>query len=614
MKKKLQCLCALIILCLVSLIAMIYRGKTQVELSIDESSNLSLTVNSAGGKKVLYPYENPLDGKSYFFLPSYAHGHTIHVRRSGDYKITVEGERLGIGRTFLWEDDKSYPITVTNRAGSSLQEYSVVFMRSENIPAVFIETDSGSMEYLHSDKNNMEPGFISIVEANGNIEYAGVLERISGRGNTSWQVEKKPYIIKLNAPKALLGMDSGKRWYLLPIWRESNRMNTKVALDIAAELGLAYTPQCTWIDLYLNGEYNGNYLLCESMTVESGRIEIANLEKENKINNPDIESAVAFEEEFYKGYELKNGGGNTNGGYLVEKDNPIYYQSEPSGFITASGNCFSLKSPSYASREQVEYIKNYFQAIEDMIAGGNPDYEHYIDLKSFSARFLVDEISLNFDANVTSMFFYKNKDSDLLYAGPVWDYDSSMGWGKVGPFSDYEESTLNNIRDDDLKWYQLLYFLNEEFYRQVVSDYEKLLPYFETLLDSTIDEYADTVRASSLMDAVRWQAASDDMQGHYVDFDNNVRYLKFFLAKRLNYLCEKWQIPYQEFATESNGLTHTVTFICDNDMIETKYVTDADILTELPYLDESLYDGWYYGTIKYNGKIPIYEDCTLYAR
>lgn len=249
-----------------------------------------------------------------------------------------------------------------------------------------------------------------------------------------------------------------------------------------------------------------------------------------------------------------------------------------------------------------------------MIAGGNPDYEHYIDLKSFSARFLVDEISLNFDANVTSMFFYKNKDSDLLYAGPVWDYDSSMGWGKVGPFSDYEESTLNNIRDDDLKWYQLLYFLNEEFYRQVVSDYEKLLPYFETLLDSTIDEYADTVRASSLMDAVRWQAASDDMQGHYVDFDNNVRYLKFFLAKRLNYLCEKWQIPYQEFATESNGLTHTVTFICDNDMIETKYVTDADILTELPYLDESLYDGWYYGTIKYNGKIPIYEDCTLYAR
>ena len=56
-------------------------------------------------------------------------------------------------------------------------------------------------------------------------------------------------------------------------------MNTKTAFDIAEILGLYYSPQCTWIDLYLNGEYSGIYLLTESVSAGAGRVEITDLEK-----------------------------------------------------------------------------------------------------------------------------------------------------------------------------------------------------------------------------------------------------------------------------------------------------------------------------------------------
>lgn len=588
MKKKVCLLCTFIVLCFIGIL-MFIKQRPSVRLKLSDDDSVVLSIEANGSKQDLYPYENPIDGKSYFFLPSYTKNSRIHIDKAIDDSLALHG-------------------------------YQTVFMHSSDIPAIFIETDSGSMDYLDKDKNNEESGNINIIEENGNTVYRGKLERISGRGNSSWeQYPKKSYAIKLDTAKALLGMDAGKKWCLLPIWREEARMSTKLALDIASELGLEYTPQCTWVDLYLNGEYNGNYLLCEAVAIGEGRVDINNLEKENKANNPDILEAASFSGASYKGYELTNGD-NVEGGYLVEKDYSLYYDEGTSGFITDSGYCFTLKSPEHASREQVEYIKGYFQDIENMILNNEPDYDNYIDLESFAARFLLDEISLNFDANVTSMYFYKEKNSDLLYAGPVWDYDSSMGWGKLGSgeWTDYEQTTLNTLRDEELNWYPMLY-QDSAFYNQVVTDFESLLPYMEKIIETTIDEYADIIRASSLMDEVRWQNAYTDSneRGHYETYYNNVRYLKFFLSKRLNYLCGRWQVPYKEFSTYSTGETHEITFVHNGTVVETRLVQDGDTLTELPYLDEERYFGWSWYNPQnkiYRGKLPIYESCTFYAR
>jgi len=620
MKKKIQRLCALMALSFLFFL-MLTDKKSRNELHISEQNGIVLTIDSNNREQEFYPYENPMDGLTYFFLPSYTENDTVYIKRPIGKTITINGEPVKNHRELTWKTDEIYEITVADSTNDPhISEYQVVFMRSANIPAVFIDTRSGSMEYLHADKENKEPGQIRIMEENGSLVYIGRLDSISGRGNSTWGYDKKSYSIRLQNAKALLGMDQGKKWYLLPVFIEKNRMNSKVALDIAAELGLAFTSQCTWIDLYLNGEYSGNYLLCEAISVEDGRVEIHDLEQENKANNPNIGEAPAFVKDSCKGCVLTNGN-DTNGGYLIEKDGPSAYELESSGFQTASGAYFVIKSPEHASEAQVEYIMDHFQTIENMIVNDAPDYDHYIDLDSFAARFLVDEISLNYDANVTSMFFYKNSDSNLLYAGPVWDYDSSMGWGKeeMHEWNDYERSILHNVRNsiNTLNWYQMLYE-NKEFYDRMTALFEDLLPYMETLLESTIDEYADTIRASALMDGIRWQYAYADStnQGHYINFDNNVRYLKYYLANRLNYLCEKWQIPYKKFISAGNGELHTVSFIIDDRCVETQMIQDGETLNSPPLLDETEYAGWYFtfNEEKYFDQLPIYEDCTLYAK
>ncbi|MDE7339347.1 MAG: CotH kinase family protein [Lachnospiraceae bacterium] len=620
MNKKILRLCALMILSFLGILTLLH-GKAKTELYISGQNGILLTIDANGRETEFYPYENPIDGLTYFFLPSYMEDHVIYMKKSFGETLLVNGEPVKDNHKLEWKNDEIYQIAVTGNPNCPPAEYQVVFMKSANIPSIFIDTQSGSMEYVHADKENKESGQICIIESDGSLEYSGRLESISGRGNSTWGYDKKPYSIKLRNEKALLGMDQGKKWYLLPIFIEKNRMNSKVALDIATRLGLAFTSQCTWIDLYLNGEYRGNYLLCESVTVGDGRIAIHDLETENMANNPDIDEAPVFMYDTYKGCVLADGG-NVNGGYLIEKDGPGNYELEKSGFLTTSGACFVLKSPEHASQEQVEYIMDYFQTIENMITENTPDYQNYIDLDSFAARFLVDEITLNYDVNVTSTFFYKNIDSNLLYAGPVWDYDSSMGFGKenMHEWCDYERFTFDNVREgiNTLNWYQLLYN-NETFYERMTAKFADLLPYMETLLESTIDEYAEYIRASALMDGKRWQYAyaTSTNQGHYVEFDSNVRYLKYYLAKRLNYLCEAWQIPYQKFTTAGNGEMHSVSFMVGDTCVETRMVPDGETMPNVPPLpDEEKYLGWYFtfNEERYFDKLPIYEDCVLYAK
>lgn len=619
MRKRIYLLGAIALLCCTGFFILMTK-KPSTMLHFNQDGGIVLSINSTGSRYTLYPYENPDDGITYFFLPSYVKNSSVYIDKPKNCTITLNGKPIKNRRSFDFTGKEVHEISVAKDGGETISEYRAAFMRSADIPAVFIETDSHDTEYLNRNKNNEDTGYIRILEENGNIQYSGKLERISGRGNSSWeQYPKKSYAIKLDSAKALLGMDAGKKWCLLPLWREEVMQSTRLAFEIAAELGLEYTPECAWADLYLNGEYNGCYLLCEAIAAGDGRVEINNLEKENKANNPDILEAASFTESDYKGYELTNGS-NTDGGYLVEKDYSLYYDEDSSGFVTDSGYCFTLKSPEHASRAQVKYIRDYFQKIEDMILDGEPDYGNYIDLESFAARFLVDEITLNFDSNVTSMYFYKEENSNLLHAGPVWDYDSSMGWGKLGTgeWTDYEQSTLNPLREEELNWYPALY-RDEAFYNEVTGKFEKLLPYMETLLNTTIDQYADTLRASVAMDAARWHNAYEksNERGHYETYDNNVRYLKFFLSNRLNFLCKRWNISYKEFAACTTGEMHEIKFVHNGEVVETRQVMDGDALTELPYLDEEHYFGWSWYNAEnkvYRGKLPIYEDCTFYAR
>lgn len=378
--------CMGLVLTLLMAAALVYLHYMKINSVVLQADGdvLYVDVNMQQSTNKVSLWQDEEDGRSYFFLPSCVRDRKVKMGHCGE-GLEIDGQLYEEGDVFTWEEGREYYLQRMDE-DYTLHEYQVIFMKSANIPSIFINTESGSMEYVNEERHNLESGDICVVLENGMTEYQNVLPKIVSRGNVSWDRPKKPYTIKLQDKYPLCGLRKGDKWRLLALWSEGSRLNTKIALDIAERLGMANTVQGTWIDLYFNGEYAGIYLLTESVTVGEGRVDIYNLEKENKQNNPDIEKAVHFEEENQKGYLLDHVN-TVDGGYLIEKDTGEYYEGEQNGFETTAGFKFSIKEPAHASREQVEYIAGYVDDIDQMVQNGDPAVWDYLDLDSLVNAF-----------------------------------------------------------------------------------------------------------------------------------------------------------------------------------------------------------------------------------
>lgn len=603
-------------MCLIGAAAIFFQEQKAV-FSFEQSGGMQIVLTEGMEEQAIKLWKNDEDGKYYFFMPSFVK-QTLWIGETGGKQITWNGQNLFTGLKIRWEDNQSNVLEIHNEE-KGIETYEIVFLRSSKIPAIFIESESGNMEFIHEAKENEEKGDINVFMPEGG-KYSGSLEKISMRGNSTKSYPKKPYAIRLSEEIALCGMNKSKRWNLIAGWREGNKMNSKVAYDMAKMLGEGNSVSSTWVDLYMNGEYSGVYLLCEAISIGNHGIDIYDLEKANQKENPNIEDMPTFTTENAKGYIL-NDPEVIDGGYLVEKEHDPYWKDAPSGFITDAGQYFVIKEPKQASKAQVEYIRSFFQNIENLMGEEGIQWSQYFDTKSLVRQFLIDEITMNYDAGVTSMFFYKDKGDELIYLGPPWDYDTALG--TVPPFiGDY---TRNNYAgsmfevDRGLRpWYKAI-LSDEEFQKEIINQYTTLLPYIEYLLEQGIDEYANLIRESMKMEEIRWGLAEKETivnAGHYRTFEANVNFLKYFLAKRINFLNEKWNTSYDKLQIPANGQSHRVILVKDGMPEEEFNVEDGQVITELPMLDESKYAGWYfeYSNEEYRDYIPIYEETVLEAR
>lgn len=583
MKKTWQLLCILVLFVLFGCFLFFARNRN-VQFQTDENHSLVLSLKADDGNRILYPWFDESSGITYFFLPSFVQDNRIYCDYLKDEFLTIDGDFLSKRSCFTWKPETTYSIECDGQA------YDVVFMKSANLPSLFLETESGSMEAVNADKEYEEPGSASLVNTTGNAEYQGKLKRISARGNSTFGTEKKAYTITLDDAAPLCGLESGKKWNLLALYFEYDKIHTKLIYEMADYLGLEYTPGCTWVDLYCNGEYQGLYLLTEAVTVADGRVEIHDLDKENeKQGNPT----------------------NISGGYLIEREETERLEPAEAYFTTAlCGYNFALRSPKTPTGEELDYISSYVQNIENMLVEGDTAYKDYLDLDSFAKQFLIDKIVLNPDAMRMSAFYYKDWNSDILKAGPLWDYDRAMGTS----LPDYTAS-LEAYPDSMNDWYMPLYG-DEEFYSKLLSYYEQLLPFLEDMLETKIDFYVNMLRASIAMDSTLYPLERIDNDSRsYTEYKNYIKYLKYFLAGRLNYLNEVWGISYEVFTPPSSTeQTHTVRFLDENGSItETREVKDGALLEDLPALDWENYYGWRFAQTgkQFHSLIPIYEDLDL---
>lgn len=452
------------------------------------------------------------------------------------------------------------------------REITLTVMQSQNIGSIYINTESGNMKSVHADKEHKEPGDILVVEPDGTADYNGELAHIKGRGNTTWKfISKKPYNIKLDKKASLLGMDASKKWCLLANGQDHTQIRNKIAFDLADEVGLEYSPDSQFTDLYLNGEYVGVYQLTEK--VEAGKnnlVKIKDLASETeKANEQDLDKYTQVlpetKPDSKKYFEIPNNPEDITGGYLLEFDVDNKYDTEASGFVTNRGQCVVVKSPEYATKEQVDYISSFVQDLEDAIyshTGKNDKgiyFTEYIDLESAALMYLVQEYSLNIDCGVTSFFLYKDSDTNgdgKIHTAPPWDFDVAFGNLETylddthtfkSPDALYAATEFDWKTNENLLFAQL--YTYKEFQELVKKLYnEKFKPALNILNSSeavsgehikSIAAYREILEPSVNMNFVRWDIREKRLVPKAgLTYDSQMNYLWDFTSKRSEFFEE----------------------------------------------------------------------------
>ena len=361
------------------------------------------------------------------------------------------------------------------------------------------------------------------------------------RGSTSQQWPKKPYGFETrnadgsNRNVSLLGMPEENDWILYPSYFDRTLLRNVLTYRLGNRL-LPYAPRTRFVELVVDGDYRGIYILTEKIKRDANRVDIAKL-------TPD-----------------DNSGDDLTGGYLLKFDKGV---DETNSFATNEPQLppdvyknnfvqFVYPKPADISPTQRAYIETAYHGLEAAFAG--PDfadptagYAPLVDVASFVDFFLLNEVARNLDGYRISTFFYKEKDSrgGRWHMGPLWDFNFAYG---SAFYCDGSETSgwayqFNDVCPDD--YYAVPFFwarlrADPTFNERLRDRYHSLRA--GVLHTDSLHQYLDA-QAAYLGDAigrnrVRWPGTEGWFPATYVgdSYTDDHDWLKAWLADRLAWL------------------------------------------------------------------------------
>ena len=506
-----------------------------------------------------------VDGTNYLFLPSSANLASLNAvftrsAETGDLVVTGDLSSQNVSSTdslnisALASETDGYR-TITAKIGNGTA-FTVRVMQATSLPTVYLTSTDASAQgraYVDASKQNTTTAALRMIDANGGEIAATNITELKARGNSTFTyAEKKSYQIKLETASNLLQTgENVKTWVLLANYFDATLMHDKLFKDMAASLQMPYTASCNWVNLYYDGEYRGVYLLSEKNTVKSTGVNITDMEDAYKEQNPsygtDMQTASS-KNAYGMTYFYTTGltePGDITGGYLLElnHDRP----DEVSGFITRQGKGMNVKSPEWCGEEAMRYISEYYQAFEDAVyatdksgnyTGVNAEGKHYydyVDRDSLVKIFLMQELALNPDGFISSLYFYKDA-GKKMYAGPIWDQDMTLGTGWTKQIS--PETT-------DYHYLAQALIQIPDFHAAVLRCYtETFAPLAKELLaeNGAVNDYAARLTDSAEMNFVLWdyiRVGELDNAGHIwqgATYASVLADMRSWLTKRIAYL------------------------------------------------------------------------------
>lgn len=328
---------------------------------------------------------------------------------------------------------------------------------------------------------------------------------IKGRGNTSFDVAKFGYKIKLSKKSSLLGMPEDKEWDLIANFRDKSMLQNYITYQLAGILDDEYYPKCQFIELYLNRQYRGVFLLVEHVKVSEKRV---NISKEN--------SSFLFEK-------------TTDS----SKDGTMFKSSL--GYIFKF--CQPKKPDTHSKKLLEDHINDFESFLKSKNVNNLDSIKKWIDVEDFIRYFWIQEFTKNIDGHRRSIYLTwekSNNKNNPIKMGPVWDFD--MGYGNSGNEKNIPEQWYIRYYG----WNQYL-FKNKE-YKQLVNEYwKKNRALFVATLDS-IDAMSEKLLPVTSNEFKRWPILENDTDAQmirkYNSYQEVIDTLKSWIETRIQWIDE----------------------------------------------------------------------------
>ncbi len=374
---------------------------------------------------------------------------------------------------------------------------------------------------------------------------------IEFRGQSSLALfDKKGYGIETrnadgsNNNVSFLNFPEENDWVFHGPYSDKTLMRNALAYLLANDI-MVYAPRVRFIELIINDDYQGVYLLTEKIKKDKDRVDIADL------NDTDI-----------SGDEL-------TGGYILKIDKasgPAFNDGFESSYKPFSGAwqttsfLYHYPKPDDITFEQKQYIKNHIDQFEDLMKSDlyddpNLGYPNWIDVESFIDFFIINELTKNPDAYRLSTYFHKDKDSNdpRIKMGPVWDFN--LGLGNVdyctgGSHTGFVATSFNSLCGDDFWvihfWWERL-LRDPNFIEGIKSRWEELRAgvFSNERLVARIDSMENHLSQAQIRNFQRYPILENYIWPNYTvegSYSGEVQRLRNWIVSRAEWIDENLNI------------------------------------------------------------------------
>lgn len=365
---------------------------------------------------------------------------------------------------------------------------------------------------------------------------------IERRGASSQSFAKLSYAVETRGADStdldvsLLGLPEEEDWILHGPYSDKSLVRNVLIYELARRMG-RYASRTRFVELILNNDYQGVYVLMEKIKRDKNRVDISKLNPE-EITGDDLTGGYIVKID-------KVSGGETEGWHSPYAPRQglqqrVFYQ-------------YHYPKPSDIVPEQRDYIRAVIADFEEVMVStdfADPDtgYPQYIDVDSAVDFCILNEIARNVDGYRLSTFLYKDKDSignGKLVLGPIWDFNLSFGnadYYSAGLREGFQIQTPLPSTDGFMPpfWWEKLW-REPNFNAKVIERWQELRqgPLHADSLMQFIDAQVSLLQDAAPRNFDKW-----NILGTYVwpnafvgnTYAQEIDYMKSWLADRINWI------------------------------------------------------------------------------